>query len=254
MSSDLNPRTWLSDLSTANGLLTRLPLGGAQDEWDSARATRVYPLIGALVGLIGGGAYWLCQLLSLPTLLSALIAVAATILVTGAFHEDGLADVADGLGGGGDKARKLAIMRDSRIGSFGVIALVLSIALRAAALAALVAAGSVIVSLIVAHAVARGLLPAIMAFLPLARGDGLASGTGRPEARHALSALGFAAIIAFAALGLGGGLLALLAAALGAGSVALLARAQIGGYTGDVLGAAEQGAEIVVLLAVVASL
>ena len=254
MISHLTPRAWLSDFSTACGLLTRLPIGGAPDGWDSARATRVYPLVGAVVGLIGGGVYWLCQLASLPSLLSALIAVAATILVTGAFHEDGLADVADGLGGGANKMRKLEIMRDSRIGSFGVIALVLSIGLRAAALTALAIAGSVTLGLIAAHAVARGLLPTIMALLPLARGDGLASGTGRPEMRHALTALVLAALIAVVTLGFGGGLLALLAGAIGAGAVALLARAQIGGYTGDVLGAAEQGAEIMVLLAVVAAL
>ena len=254
MLSDLTPRAWLSDVSSACGLLTRLPVLGARDAWNAARATRVYPLVGALVGLIGGGVYWLCQLVALPSLPSALIAVAATVLVTGAFHEDGLADTADGLGGGTDKTRKLEIMRDSRVGSFGVTALILSVGLRAAAVAALAVAGSVTLGLIAAHAVARGLLPAIMALLPLAQGGGLAGGVGRPALHHALTALGFAAIVAFAALGFGGGLIALLAAAVAAGIVALLARVQIGGYTGDVLGAAEQAAEITVLRAAVAML
>ena len=122
------------------------------------------------------------------------------------------------------------------------------------AVAALAVAGSVTLGLIAAHAVARGLLPTIMALMPLARGDGLASGTGRPAMPHALTALGFAAVIAFATLGFGGGLIALIAGTVAAGVVALLARAQIGGYTGDVLGAAEQSVEIVVLLTIVAAL
>ncbi|MDH3970200.1 MAG: adenosylcobinamide-GDP ribazoletransferase [Rhodospirillales bacterium] len=246
---------WSTDLRVAVGFLTRVPvgeIGPVGGVGSLSRATRVYPVVGLGIGLAGGAAYWLAAALGLPPLIAGLIAVAATMGLTGALHEDGLADTADGFGGGADPERKLEIMRDSRTGAYGAAVLVLSIAIRGTALAALAAPAAVVLALAAAHAVSRACLPAAMATMPLARSSGLAVATGRPEPRDAGIALSLAAAVAVLAQGFGAGLAALLAGVLGAALVAWLARAQIGGYTGDVLGALQQAAEIAVLLTAVA--
>ncbi|MEE8188003.1 MAG: adenosylcobinamide-GDP ribazoletransferase [Kiloniellales bacterium] len=247
---------WWRDLKVALGTLTRLPLGPAdeQEEGDLARATRTYPLAGVLIGLTGAAAFWLCDRLALPSLACGLIAVGVTALITGALHEDGLSDTADGFAGAFERERKLEIMRDSRTGVFGVLALLLSVGLRASALAEIAEPGLVALALIAAHCAARAALPVIMRQLPLARPDGLAAEVGRPEAGHAGAAAGIAAVVAWLTLGFGTGLLVLVVGGLAAGALAFIARAQIGGYTGDVLGASEQAAETAILLAVAAAL
>jgi adenosylcobinamide-GDP ribazoletransferase len=212
------------------------------------------PLVGAAIGLGGAAIYWLSGGLGLTPAIAGLLAVAATILLTGALHEDGLADSADGLFAGAEPARRLEIMRDSRTGAYGALALILSLGLRAAALAALAAPGPAAAALIAAHAVARALPPAVMAWAPLARDDGLAAGAGQVETGHAWTALGLGAGIAVVFLGFGPGLAALLAAGLVGFAGFRLARARIGGYTGDILGAIEQLGEIAVLLAAAALL
>jgi adenosylcobinamide-GDP ribazoletransferase len=168
--------------------------------------------------------------------------------LTGAFHEDGLADTADGFGGGRDREAKLAIMRDSRHGSFGILALVFSIGLRAAALATIGDAIHLGLALVAAHAASRGALPAMMHVLAPARPDGLGFTAGRPSRAVALVAALIGGAIALAALGPGRGTLALLLAIAAIALMAVLARRQIGGYTGDVLGAFQQIGEIVMLL------
>ena len=261
--------TWWADLKVALALLTRLPMAprGDAEAPDIARAGRVMPLAGALIGLVGAAAFWLSNGLGLPPLVSGLVAVAATILFTGAFHEDGLADTADGLGATADRARRLEIMRDSRTGTYGALALILSVGLRAAALAAIAGSGAasgavaggagsgaVAAALISAHALARALPPAVMAWAPLARSDGLAAGAGRPEPAQAWFALGLGALTALLLLDFGTAVAAMAAAGLAAGALVLLARARLGGYTGDVLGAIEQVGEVAVLLAAAAAL
>ncbi len=250
--SALSP--WWRDFILAAGLLTRLPLGRSRDAdaGAMARAVRVFPLAGIPVALGGALAFWLAQGLGLPPLASALLALSAAMVLTGALHEDGLADTADGFGGGAGRTAKLAIMRDSRIGTYGVLALVISVVLRATALAEIGPAGAVALALLGAHALSRAVLPPVMAALPLARGDGLATALGRIETRHAAAAAALGAGIALLALGPGAGLLAIFMAGAAAAAAALLARAQVGGYTGDVLGAAEQGAQTAVLLALAA--
>lgn len=241
------PAAWLADLRVALGFLTRLPVGGARG--DLARAARLFPLAGALVGLAGGILYAIALWLGLPHLLAATAAVGGTVLLTGALHEDGLADCTDGFGGGRDAADKLAIMKDSRTGAFGVLALGLSLLARVAALAALDAhtgAGA----LIAAHALGRAGLPLLMAREPLARDSGLAVSVGRPRESDALVAIGLGAVLGLLALGWLGGIVAILVAAVATVGFARFARRQIGGSTGDVLGATEQLCEILVLAAI----
>jgi len=251
------PAGWLDDLAAAGRLLTRLPFRLGSAEATAGRAghpARCYPVVGVLVGVLAGLAYALAAWLALPPFAAALVALAAGMLATGALHEDGLADVADGFGGGRDRDRKLAIMRDSRIGSYGVLALILVLAARGGSLATLAAPGTVIAALVAAHAASRGGLAALMWALPPARSDGLAVATGRPGAADALAAAVLGALPALLLLELDVALAALAATALLQAGLALLARRQIGGVTGDVLGAAQQLGEAAVLLAACAGL
>ena len=253
----------LAELRACLGLLTRLPVpgiggdGGADEDTGTrgrlAEASWAFPLIGALIGLIGALAFAVASALGLPPAMAALLAVGATALASGGLHEDGLADTADGFGGAFARADKLAVMRDSQIGTYGTLALILSVAVRAAALAAIaepLAAGA---ALIAAHAGSRACLPAIMRGVPLARADGLAAEAGVPDSATVAAALGFAALIALVMLGVGSAVLAILAAAAAAATVTAVARWQIGGYSGDVLGAVQQCAEIAILAAAAAA-
>jgi adenosylcobinamide-GDP ribazoletransferase len=189
--------------------------------------------------------------LGLPPVLAAGLALAAQIITTGALHEDGLADLADGFWGGRDPARRLEIMRDSRIGSYGTLALVVSVGLRWQALAVLAGQGAGLAAVaILAVAMTSRAVPAVLlAVLPPARSDGmgrLASGGAGPEVVAAVLLAGLPA------LALSGMLPAMaLQAAFGFG-VARLSLAKIGGQTGDVLGAAQQLAEIAALLVLAA--
>ncbi len=244
---------WWTDLKIATAFLTRLPirLGDTGGLSALARAARCFPLVGLGIGLVGAIVYAVAIALDLPPLLAALIAVAATVAVTGALHEDGLADTADGFGGGGERERKLQIMRDSRIGTYGVVALVLALAARIVALASFDDNADAVAALILCQAASRALIVAVMQRAPLARSDGLAASAGRPTQATMLWALGLGGLIALALAGLDGAV-AVVAGAAVAWAVAWLARQQIGGVTGDVLGAVQQGSEIAMLLALVA--
>jgi adenosylcobinamide-GDP ribazoletransferase len=248
---------WWDEFRVAAAFLTRLPLGpnplaGAVP---LATASWAFPLVGLAVGLLGGLGYALAAWLNIPPLPAALIAVAVTILVTGGLHEDGLADAADGLAGA-DPPGRLAIMRDSRIGSYGVLALVLGVGLRVAALAAIGGSGDggrVAAALLAAHAAGRGYLPLVLRALEPARADGLGAAAGRPDAAPAWLAAALTLPIALFALGFAAGIVALLAAAVLIAAGAAVAQRRIGGYTGDILGALEQGGETVVLLVAAAA-
>ena len=219
---------------------------------DLAASAAAFPLVGVMVGVLAALVFWLCDALGLGPVLAAMAAAGAAILITGALHEDGLADVADGLGGGFGRERKLEIMRDSALGSYGALALLFSVGIRVVALAMLDHPWPVAAALIASHALSRAALPAVMAWVPLARTDGLAAGAGRPTAGAAGLALLLGAGVALLALDFGPGLLVLLVAWF-AGFVMLgVARRQIGGYTGDVLGAVEQVVQCAVLVTLVA--
>jgi adenosylcobinamide-GDP ribazoletransferase len=234
--------------AAATAFLTRVPVAPPAREMPLAEAGWAFPLVGAGIGAVAAAAFVLGQLLRLGDWPSALLAVLAGIAVTGALHEDGLADTADGFGGGQDRATKLAIMRDSRSGSYGVLAIVLSVMLRAAALAGIGEPVHAALALVAAHAASRALLMPAMRWLPPARADGLGAGAGRPRPRIVLLALLFGMAIAAAALGPPWGVIAVALAAAAVGAAAALAHRQIGGYTGDVLGAFQQIAEITMLL------
>jgi adenosylcobinamide-GDP ribazoletransferase len=239
-----HPAAWFADIRAALGFLTRLPVG--VPDVALAQAARLFPVVGALVGLAGGILYAIALHLGLPPLLAATAAIGGTVLLTGGLHEDGLADLADGFGGGKDAAERLAIMRDSRTGAFGVLAIGLSLLARVAALAAL-ATPIAVGALVAAHALGRAALPLVMAREPFARADGLAVSAGRPREGAALLAIGLGLVFALLGLGWSGGILAVLLAAAITFGLTRLARRKIGGQTGDLLGAIEQLVEIAVL-------
>jgi adenosylcobinamide-GDP ribazoletransferase len=244
---------WWRDLLIATAFLTRLPirLSGEPGLDSLARAARAFPVVGLGIGLAGGVIFAAAMALGIHPLLAAFVSVGATAMLTGALHEDGLADVADGFGGGNERDDKLRIMRDSRIGTFGVLALILSVLLRGSALAALGTPATVTAALIACHAASRAFVVVVMNREPLARGDGLAATAGRPDATVAIWALGIGAGLGLLTLGVAAPI-TLAAGALAAWIMARLAHRQIGGYTGDVLGATQQLAEAAMLIAVVA--
>jgi adenosylcobinamide-GDP ribazoletransferase len=242
-------------LYVALSFLTRLPLGlnTMPVPGSLARAMGMFPLVGVVIGGIGAAVYALAHVI-LPAGIAALLALAATILATGGLHEDGLADTADGFGGGADRERKLVIMRDSRIGTFGVLAIGLSLALRATALAEIGGSLAVGGALVASHALARGAIPVAMQALMPARSEGLGAIAGQPSAMQTGIAITLAVIVAALALPASAALAALAGATIGCIAVVALAEAQIGGHTGDVLGAAEQCAETLGLLGALAAL
>jgi len=254
----VNIRTAFRDAAFSIVFFTRLSLPGV-DLSDRRLADAIWaaPVAGWAVALVGGATFALAGALGLAPGPAAALALAAVMAATGCLHEDGLSDTADGFGSSRDRQRTLEIMRDSRIGTYGAVALGLSMLLRWSALANLGGpasadgaggAATVLIALLAAHGASRALLPPFMRALPPARSDGLAASTGVVEGPVVGSAL---ALGALSLLPLGPGAAALTAVLLAASF--LLMRAiclkKIGGQTGDTLGALQQVAEIVVLLA-----
>ncbi len=244
MPQDRSPLVLSADIAEALALLTRLPVPtqaprGAQAAW-------AWPVAGLVVAVLAGCVAAVLLRLDVPPAIAAGITLAVQIGLTGGLHEDGLADTADGFWGSTVRARRLDIMKDSRIGSYGVIALVLGLGLRWSALGLLFAEGQVFAPLIAAAALSRAPMAVLMAALPNARGAGLSAGLGRPSQETALLAVAVALVLGVAAAGW-----AILAPvfwlSLAVIGLAALTRAKVGGQTGDVLGAAQQISEIVVL-------
>jgi adenosylcobinamide-GDP ribazoletransferase len=251
--SDQTPQSWWEDFQLGVVFLTRIPWKLEADVPNTAlnRALRAFPLVGLLVGAIGATVLGLASWMNLPLLAASLLAVLACVLVTGALHEDGLADVADGFGGGSSLEDKLRIMRDSQVGSYGVLALIFSIALRFSALVGLGDWGLAAASLIGVSCLSRVAPALLIGFMEPARKDGLAATMDKPDDVILLQC------------GLLGGALFLLCTSFGAGLMALvvcglvlfcfsrLVQAQIKGQSGDVCGAAQQIVEITALLVLV---
>lgn len=240
------------DPRIALGLLSRLPFGadlqvaaqrGAACAW-------AFPLVGLVVGAVAALIGAVALMLGVAPGPVAVIVVGCQVMLTGAMHEDGLADSADGLWGGWDPARRLEIMKDSHIGAYGVIAVALGLILRVMALALLASLGvwALVAGVLAAALISRAAMVMVMALLGPARESGLSASVGQPG----LTTLGLAWVLAgIGALGLVG--VAAVPAAVLAFVVTFalmrIAKARIGGQTGDILGASQQIAEMAVLVA-----
>ncbi len=239
---------FVGDLNATLAFLTRVPAGwlGIDPDVrpDFRRAAALFPVAGLLIGIAGGIVLLVASAIGVPALVAAALAVAATMALTGGLHEDGLADVADGFGGA-TAERRLEIMRDSRIGTYGGAALVLSIVIRVACLAAIIGAGAIqaAIALALAEGISRGALVRLWHALPPARDSGLAHDTGPPDQNAMVLALAFAAILALLAIpvvGLRAAVLGAVLAALATYVFTQLTAQAIGGRTGDTLGACQQ--------------
>jgi adenosylcobinamide-GDP ribazoletransferase len=252
--SELNARSVMADLAISLVFFTRLPLPPFDVPGRKlGDAIWAAPVAGIVVALAGGVVYTLAHALGINEGVAAVLALATTMVATGCLHEDGLADTADAFGGGRTIERKLEIMRDSRIGTYGAAALALSVLLRWASVASLPGGASAVCALIAAHAASRGILPVLIQRTPAARDSGLAASVGHIGDATALAGLIIGAI-PLLLLGIAPGiLLALLIAGLGWWMRGLFIR-QIGGITGDTLGAAQQIIEITVLVVAGAAL
>ena len=255
---DTEPFRPLGALLQCLRFYSRLPVPVLASEGDPHRLPdfRVIPRMigpaGLIIGFIPAVLLILCAVLGLPSLANAFLVLGASMLITGAFHEDGIADMADGFGGGATPARRLEIMTDSRIGTFGGAALVVSTGLRAALLAGLIdfsgpSAAAFAFLAFSAWSRAVGLMP--LALLRPAKPDGKSAAVGQPTRQTLLIALIVAALIAFPLLWAGGFGLARATFALMVGlAIAVLinawSRRMIDGQTGDVAGGITLLAEI----------
>ena len=243
----------LRDLKVAALFLTSFPvhLDGSVTMRDLAGSVYAFPLVGAAVGLLGGLAFSAAAWLGLPSLPAALLAIVAMILATGALHEDGLADTADGLSAGANRERALKIMGDSRIGSFGTLALIVSLLARLMVLAP-IWEPKVAAALLVASGMAsRALMGVVMLLQPSAKATGLVAAAGRPEPVRVMIGAFIAIAGSVALLPLPTAMTALVAAAVVSLLLATWLGRRLGGCTGDTLGAVQQAAEIAFLFAFV---
>ncbi len=238
------------ELAAAFGLLTRLPVGRFlpdDAQVDYAGSVWAYPIVGATIGLIGGIGYWVALRIGLSPMLAAIWTIAVLVLVTGALHEDGLADTADGFGGGRTRERKLEIMRDSRIGSYGALALILALFLRATAIATLADPVRVIFALVVASSLARASMVLLLALAKPARKDGMAAGLANIPINTIVASLAIGALVAAVLLPTGRLPLILGASFVVGWGMKFTATRHIGGHTGDILGATALITETVLL-------
>jgi adenosylcobinamide-GDP ribazoletransferase len=251
------PEDWLQAVGEAAAFFTCLPLGGHAPRFRVGDILPVWPVVGLAIGLGCGIDLAIARWLGAAPWLAAVVGLLTGVVLTAALHEDGLADTADAFGAPGvDRARRLEILRDSRIGTFGALAIAFSLLLRVAALtqiAVVAGTGATLLALAAAHALSRAAMVWPLNSSKPARADGLGAALGMPTAASAGWALAIGGGIAFVSL-LGVSPLAALLApplalALAAGMTSV-ARDRTGGYTGDTLGATQQVAEIAVLVLV----
>jgi adenosylcobinamide-GDP ribazoletransferase len=255
-------REWQAVLLAAQ-LLTRVPLPNARwSEASQARSVRWLPLVGVLIGVVTGGVLWISGLV-FPAAVAAVLGTASGLLLTGCFHEDGLADTCDGLGAR-DRSHMLEIMRDSRIGTYGTAALLGAFGLKVSALAGLMSVSAVlaVAALVAGHALSRTSVVVVVATSRYVREHG----TGKPVAAG-VDGVGLAVavgtgVLALAPLAWLGGGVAAGAAAVGYAAVGCAAghlvmrmavERRLGGYTGDTLGATQQASEVGLLLGLLAA-
>ncbi|MCR9135082.1 MAG: adenosylcobinamide-GDP ribazoletransferase [Alphaproteobacteria bacterium] len=248
----------VQDTGRAVAFLSRLPVPERFFEGDTvsiSRPARAYGFAGLVISLPGALVLSLLLVMGLAPLFAAALAVSCHLLVTGALHEDGLADCADGFGGGSDRDRTLTIMKDSTIGAYGGIALVMSLVLRVAGIAALAGAVSPVAAtlgFLAAGVVSRAAMVWHWQALPAAKTDGVAASAGQPDdgsMRFALisgAVLGF--VLALRSIGAGGAVFMLVLVAAACIAFTRFAERKIGGHTGDTIGATQQICEVAALL------
>jgi adenosylcobinamide-GDP ribazoletransferase len=237
------------DTLIALGFFSRLPVGQAGPPFDLEKSAAGWPVAGLVLAVGPAIVFLLARAADFPTLIAAVIALALMAALTGAMHEDGLADTFDGFGGGATPEEKLAIMQDSRLGTYGALSLIFSLLIKLAALSAVGFHGGYgALALLCAAVVSRSLALWHWHDTGPARAEGMARAAGQPD--WLAFAVGLAAgAIAFLALLIAFGVAALigvLMAAAGVGIFSALAARQIGGHTGDTVGAAQQIAEALV--------
>lgn len=244
---------WVKDFLVCLVFLTRLPIRLNFDFSMASlkSASRCFPLVGLITGGVAGGIFLAGSLLGLPLLLVAFFSLTAQILLTGALHEDAIGDVADGFGGGATRDKKMAIMRDSRVGTYAVVALILLIGTKASALASFTNPYVAFNVIICAAVISRTMMVWAMYLLPSARKDGLGASAGKPTLMSSIWAMILACLISIILLNPYIGSIALLAAIAGTLLMSLIAYRQIGGQTGDVLGSVQQISEAFILTALI---
>jgi len=230
----------LHDIAAAFSLLTRLPVpvDHARAGERGAAAAWAFPLVGAALGLAAGILGWALLSAGVSAGMAAVFVIAAQVVMTGAMHEDGLADMADGMGGF-TVEKRLEIMKDSRIGAYGAIAIGLALLARQSGISE-IPPPEMPLALAALGAGSRALMVAFMAWLPTARSGGLSKSAGKPEALPALAIGLIAGLLAFG----WAGFWIFAGMALVVSLLALIAKARFGGQTGDILGASQQSAEI----------
>ena len=244
------PKKIISDLAISLGLFTRIPVKSRVEHAILGTTVWSWPIIGGTIGLVVGIIAEVINSLEAPPELSALIIITLLIFITGGFHEDGLADTCDGLWGGNTPEKRLDIMKDSRIGTFGVLSLIISIMFRWVLLKFLFESGFLVGPIIVVCVVSRSILVPFMMILPSARKTGLSSSVGKIPLWSATICLIISLLPIFLFLGPSGlipvffGLFTIL-------PVYFLAKKLLQGQTGDVLGMLQQLVEIGILLTIV---
>jgi adenosylcobinamide-GDP ribazoletransferase len=253
-------RRWVGAIAVSASFLTRVPLPNRHAEVPFREAMIAFPIVGAIIGTAMGITVTMLMGLGFPPLVAAGAGLAVTIIITGGLHEDGLADVADGFGGGLLREQKLAIMHDSRIGSFGVIALVLALLIKAAAIAEIARFDGIatVLALAGSGSLSRAGMVWLLKATPAARTDGLGATAAGPNSATTASALAIGGALALFGFWWGAGFMAAVLSILLAGSAAaglkVLAMRQIGGQTGDVCGALQMITEIIMLAAIAAGI
>lgn len=247
-------REYMRDTARAVAFLSRIPVPTSfftGYDGKLARVSRAFPFAGLLIALPAAFVFGVLLALHTDPLMAALLALAVQTVTTGALHEDGLSDTADGLGGGKDRERALAIMKDSRIGTYGACALILSFGLRAAALAA-IGRGTLpfdaALALLATAALSRGAMVWHWYALPPAKPDGIAASAGKPDGDAMqlalIAALGLATLLIWPSLGIPALVLCLLITAAATFLVTRRVRQRLSGHTGDTIGATQQICEI----------
>ena len=248
----LTSRQWIQDIILGISFLTRLPIPHSQPyKRFLMQSAWSFPLVGVFLGFLGGSVSWFLLELQLPLLIVSFLTIGTLILLTGGLHEDGLADMADGFGGGSNPENKIAIMRDSQIGTYGTLILILVIAVKAAAIETLLGKDNSLncmVALIVSGSVSRSLMVCVAYTLDHASEKGLGKFAGKPNSQTVISSLFITVITSIFLLPIIKVMIALTLATLTATAIGFLAKRQINGYTGDILGATQQLSEVIVLI------